>query len=95
MEESAISKLKELKEKVQEEFTWLDVQIQEGVITIEEDVEFDVDLKNDDHYVEQARETGEMIIEKFPELKIDEYFCHWGKYAITHLSLIKQLKQEQ
>lgn len=85
--------LQKIKEQILKEFNHIDpieIEIHGDEIVIEEDYEMDDDEKTDQSCYEIAKENGEMIIEKFPQLEISNYYCHRSKYAIVCLKL-KQL----
>jgi len=65
------------------------------LIIIKEEYEMGEDEKNSDDCCDAARETGEFVIEKFPMLEIDEYYCHRNKYAIVHLKLKNKIKNAE
>ena len=61
--------------------------VENGTLILEEYYEQQEWEKNDDDCYDLARERGEEIIRRYPELEMEEYFCHRHKYAITHLKL--------
>lgn len=80
----------ELRRKLILEFDWLyNVIVADNgkTLIIEEEYEMGEDEKNSDDCCDTARENGEMIIEKFPELEIQDYYCHRSKYAIVNLTI--------
>lgn len=85
--------LQDIKEQIIKDFDHIysnEIEIHDNEIVFEEDYEMDVDEKTDQQCYEIAKENGEMIIEKFPQLEISNYYCHRSKYAIVCLKL-KQL----
>lgn len=88
LDADSVFSLEELKEQIVLKFTWFyNVSIDGDVIIVEEEYEMDEDEKNSDDCCDDARDTGEMIVAEFPELEIEEYFCHRNKYSIVHLKL--------
>ncbi len=82
--------IEEIKNKILNEFDWIYECIIDGdEIIIEEEYEMGEDEKNSDDCCDEARENGEMIIEKFPMLEISDYYCHRSKYAIVNLKIKK------
>lgn len=82
--------LQEIREHILKEFDHIDpieLEIHDNEIVFEEDYEMDCDEKTDQDCYETAKENGEMIIEKFPQLEISDYYCHRSKYAIVCLKL--------
>ena len=80
--------IEELKNKIKLEFSHFDDVLLEGdTIIIEDYYEMTEYEKNSDDCCDVARENGESIIDKFPELEITEYLCHRNKYAITYLKM--------
>ena len=82
--------LGEVLSNIKKEFDWIETAfIEDDEIVIEESYEMGSDEKNDDDCYNEARENGEMIIEKFPMLEISKYYCHRHKYAIVELRLVQ------
>lgn len=80
--------LEEIRKQILVEFDWIyDCTIHGDEIVIEEEYEMGEDEKNSDDCCDEARENGEMIIEKFPMLEISSYYCHRNKYAIVGLKM--------
>ena len=77
--------LQEIRLKIQSEFNYLHVLVDADEIIIEQEYEMSEDENNSDDCCDLARETGEMLVEKFPMLEISEYYCHRYKYAIVNL----------
>lgn len=81
-----MKKLKELKEKIQKNDGFYNVFVEDNKIIVEESY-YNDDEKNDDDCCDLARENGEMIVKKYPELMIHDYYCHRHKYSIVTLKL--------
>jgi len=80
------NKLEEIREKIILEFDWIyNCILDNNIIIIEEEYEMEENEKNSDNCCDIARENGEMIIAKFSELEIVDYYCHRSKYAIVNL----------
>lgn len=80
--------LEVIKDELLDKFYWITFcKVEDDIIIVEEDYEIDEDEKNSGDCYDTARENGDEIIELFPMLIIDEYFCHRNKYAIVHLKL--------
>ena len=60
--------------------------IEDNKIICEESYD-NYNYKNDDDCCDTARENGELIIQSFPVLEIDNYYCHRHKYAIVELKI--------
>ncbi len=83
-----MEELLRLKLAIQAQFDWIyEIDVEDNAIIITEDFIPTGDEKNDDDCYDEARETGELIIEKFPRLEIKEYYCHRHKYSIVTLIL--------
>lgn len=79
--------LENIKKDILKTFNWIQYCIVDGdTIIIEQEYEM-FDEKNSDDCFDVAKENGEMIIDKFPVLKIDEYYCHRNKYSIVNLKI--------
>lgn len=62
------------------------VFVENGTLIVEDEF-IDTGCKNDDDCSDLARENGEELIEKYPELEISDYCCHRHKYSIVELKL--------
>ena len=47
---------------------------------------------NSDDCYDLARENGEEISKKLPQLELHNYYCHRLKYAITELKIKRTMK---
>jgi hypothetical protein len=80
--------LEEIRDRLIKTYNWFDdCFIENGHIIIEESYEMSEDEDTDNECYDNARETGELIIQHFTMLEIVEYYCHRHKYSIVNLRL--------
>jgi hypothetical protein len=85
------SKLSDIVNEIRDSFTNLDkIYFEKDFIIVEDYYHMSTDEKNDDDCFDNAKEIGEMIIDKFPMLEIYNYYCHRHKYSIVELKLKKK-----
>jgi len=82
-----MNNLEEIQSKIlnDDDFDFYAVIIENDILIIEDEYEMSEDEKNSDDCCDVARENGEMIVRKFPELEVFNYYCHRSKYAIVEL----------
>ena len=81
--------LEHIRQEIIEQTTFspINLMVDKDILILEEPYRQEEWEKNDDDCYDAARENGEEIVEKFPELEMTEYLCHRHKYAVTYFEL--------
>ena len=82
--------LEEIQSDIKQSVDWIhDCLVKDGTLIVEESYYMSENEKNDDDCCDNARENGEYFIDKYPQLKMTNYYCHRHKYSIVEFKLKK------